>query len=302
MANRLSELTARMTAMDNIEVEKDFSGLIYGPPGAGKTTLALQLAQELAGGDPILYLDSADNYVSISNPATKHLMQNVTRIRLEGGSDLSVIVDALSKRKPGWDKFAVVIVDEHSSVAQWTLEDVVRDALGLRPDEDLPDFEGKLYGPMTNIMASQLRNLKKIEGLHFILVAHSRDKADRREVVKSSPEYSPLLQAQVQKLMHVTAYMSAEITTVKGQPAYTRKIQSQPSGLIMAKCRVPGMPVITTPQDWVERVADWVYEDLAETGVDPEGELPSDTVAEDIPPTDGLPAGESDDDEPAYAE
>lgn len=299
MPNRLDQLRARMVDLSLQEVDKDFTGMIYGGPGAGKTTLSMTLAQELALGDPILFLDSADGWVSLAD--REDLTANTQMIRLESGSDLAVIVDALSKKSKGFEDFKVVVIDEHSSIAQWVLEDVVRDKMGLRPDEDLPEFEGSLYGVMTNIVASQLRNLKKVEGLHIILVAHSREKTDRRQVTTIKPEYSPLLLSQTQKLMHVTAYMSSEITAVKGKPVYSRKVQSQPSGLVLAKSRISHMPVVTDTQTWTDTIVDWVYGELLDEGVPAEEDFAPDTLAEDIPPTDGLPASElAEDDEPAY--
>ena len=59
MANtKLDTLLSRMTDLEHQTVDKNFMGMLYGPPGVGKTTLAMGLAHQLAGKKgKILYLD-----------------------------------------------------------------------------------------------------------------------------------------------------------------------------------------------------------------------------------------------------
>jgi hypothetical protein len=304
MATRLDALRKRMQAMDSQEIDKHFIGMIYGPPGGGKTTTAVWLAQSLANWEEdILYLDSADGWVSLE--ATPALMEHVTRLPLEDAGDLRAVAAALTKRSPGFETFSVIVVDELSSVAQDTLETYVREELGLRSDEVIPEIEGKHYGPMGQMVSSDVRKLRRVPDLHVIFVAHSREKKDNRGVETKYPQFSPLLGTEIQKIMHVTSYISAEVILKKGKPTYTRKIQSLPSGLITAKSRIPNMPyMITDPEEWVNRITDWTQGELAEAGVAAEEPMEDMPLAEDVPPTDGLPVADVEDvdDQPAYAD
>lgn len=303
MASKLDKIRARMNDMEHQEIDTEFIGEIYGGPGAGKTVLAMKLAQELALGEPILYLDSADGWVSLKNHP--ELQENASLIQMDDPSDMPVITNALKTRAKGFEDFRVVVVDEFSSVAQQSLEEIVREDQGLALDELLGEYQGRNYGTMTQLMASILRNLKKVAKLHIILVSHSRDKTDNRKVTTHFPEYPPLLLNQIQKLVHVTAYATATIEERKGKISYNRQVQSQPSGLVLAKSRIGGMPVRTDFATWVDIIADWTYGELMEEGTPTEMDAPIATLADDIPPTDGLPGADTsdeEDDEPAYAE
>jgi len=290
-----------MQSMDLVEIDKTFIGMIYGKVGAGKTTLTQWLAQVLAAGEPILYCDSADGWVSLQN--TPDLMENTTRIAINEASELTVIANALKNRSKGFEDFRVLVIDELSSLAEEILEDVVRDRSGTAKDELLPEIEGKDYGPQGQIIMSIVRNLKKVDNLHIILVAHSREKTDHRKVTTIYPQFPPLLGGNLQKLMHVTSYVTASVKERKGKTTYEREVQSQPTALILAKSRIGHMPVTCDFETYVNVIADWVEGDLAEEGTPSEqDDAPTELAADELP-TDGIPVADtSEDDEPAYAD
>lgn len=283
MPSRLDTIRSRMTAMSDTEIDKDFIGMIYGAWGTGKTIAAMQLAQELTDGSGILYLDSADGWVSLDD--MDDLKQDVTYLPLSDAKDLAAIADALAKRDKGFEHYDVLVVDELSSVSGEVIEDAVRSRTGVKRGEILPEYEGADYGVATQIVASLVRTLKKTRNLNIIFVAHDREKVANKVTVHA-PQFTPLLNQEIQKLMHVTGYLSTKVTERKGVPTYERTIQSWPTAFVAAKNRLSGMPYRTDVDTWVNVIADWVLDsgELEEPTETPEladGDL-SDVPEDDI--------------------
>jgi deoxyadenosine/deoxycytidine kinase len=299
---KIDNLLAKMSDMDSQTIRTDFLGMLYGPSGTGKTTLAMLLAQKLRGDGNVLYLDSSDGWVSLRNiPA---LMKNTSRFPIESSAELPALATALMKRQKGYENFNVVVIDEVSSIANEVLEAVVREATGTPTDQELPEIEGKHYLPMTRIVSSIIGQFHKVPNLHVILVAHDREKVDHRKVTVVSPSFSPLLLKELQRRMHVTSYVTAEAKNVAGDLTYVREVQSQPTKLVEAKSRIGGMPVKTDFGTWTDIIAGWVHSDDMHTDInspEPKVEIVDDEIpSEDIPLSDDIPQG--DDDAPVFSE
>lgn len=299
---KIDSLLAKMTDMDSQSIRTDFLGMLYGPSGTGKTTLAMLLAQKLKGDGKILYLDSSDGWVSLRNiPA---LMKDTSRFGIESSAELPALANALLGRQKGYEDFSVVVIDEISSIANEVLEAVVREATGTPADQELPEIEGRHYLPMTRIMSSIVGQFHKVPNLHVILVAHDREKVDHRKVTVITPSFSPLLLKELQRRMHVTAYVTAEAKNVAGELTYVREVQSQPTKLVEAKSRIGGMPVKTDFGTWTDIIVGWAHSDEMQTDLnspEPKVEVVDDSLpSEDIPLSDDIPEG--DDDAPAFIE
>lgn len=292
MPSRLDTIRSRMTAMADTEIDKNFIGMLYGAFGTGKTIAAMKLAQELTDGSGILYLDSADGWVSLDD--YPKLKEDVTYNALSDAKDLAAIADALAKRDKGFEFFDVLVVDELSSVAGEVLEDANRSRTGIKRGEILEETIGADYGVATQIVASLVRTLKKTRNLHIIFVAHDREKTVNRIVVHT-PQFSPLLNSEIQKLMHVTGYLSTKVTERKGQPVYERTIQSWPTAFVAAKNRIKAMPYKASVDKWVDVIADWALSN---------GELSTPTETPDLAdddlsdvPKDDVQDGDTEEDE-----
>lgn len=301
---KLDTIFSRMADLEHQTVNKNFIGMLYGEPGTGKTTLAVGLAHKLANGGKVLYLDSSDGWVSLENIPS--LMQNVVRLPFERYQDIPQVASALresdSKRPAILKGVNVIVLDELSSIANDVLDNVLRDRLGTR-DDDIPDqtAEWSDYFPQKELVRKAIIQLHEVPNLHVILVAHAKEKIDHRKVKVMKPDFPDKLLGELQKLMHVTAYVSATTTNKGGQVQYTRQVQSQPSLLISAKSRIGGLPFQTDFPDFVTHVVSWVDgAQMEQDLVSPEPDV--DIVADELPADGVAPADKADDDEPVIIE
>jgi hypothetical protein len=273
-------------------------GMLYGPPGVGKTTLAMGLAHRISNGGKVLYVDSADGWVSLENiPA---LMHNTVRIPFQEYGDLPALAAALRDNRKGvLEGVNVIVIDELSSIANDVLDRVLRDRTGTKDDE-IPDITADWsdYYPQKELVRKAIIQLHEVPDLHVILVAHAKEKVDHRKVKVQKPDFPDKLLGELQKLMHVTAYCTAETSLKGGEVIYTRQVQSQPSALVEAKSRIGGLAYKTDSIDFVTTVANWVQGDKMAADI-VTGEIIHDLVTDELP-TDGIPVAEEieEDDEP----
>lgn len=269
----LAQIKARMQDMETEVISKTFFGLLYGGFGTGKTTLVAGIAQKLKGNGRILYLDSAENFASLDNIKVKGkpiLMKDTDRIQVKDPKELNTIAAELKKRKAPFDQHTVLILDEVDAWFEVILHEYVREATGTLPTEDLPEIEGKHYGPPTQVMLNIINAFKAIDGLHILLVAHDQQRGKEPKII-TAPSLPPKLMKGINEKVHVVGLVEAAI----GREGYTRTVQVNPSKQVTAKTRIGGLPVKLDFKDIPKIFSDWVgssrmEEDLVAPEPDPD--------------------------------
>jgi archaellum biogenesis ATPase FlaH len=297
MMSKLDDLLGRMTDLGSDKISKNLMAMLYGKPGTGKTVLSVGLGKRIVKkGQKVLYIDTKEGWVSLENHPK--LLKDVVRMQYQSFNDLAVIADAIANKQHGMGKVGAVIIDEYSTASDMLLDDLFRNDIGAKSDE-IPTqaLDVKLYKPMQDASRRALEMFQNLAGVHVILVAHEREVVDHRKVKVTKPGFSPKNNDSLQKLMHITAHVTNEIKGVGKNTTYERLVQSHPSALVDAKSRIGGLPLMTTPEDFVDVIADWLSDDSKGVTAEPKG------LASDEMPDEGVPVSEEyvEDDEPAYA-
>lgn len=298
-----SQLLSRMADLNNQDIDRHAKVLIYGGFGAGKTSLAMWLAQSLLSSNGrIAMVDSSEGWVSLDNAPS--LKENVIRLGYSEYGELVALAEAIHRKTKGFEHIEVVVIDEVDPIADDVLVTTVREKHGTPKGQQLPTIEGKDYRPMGDLMRTAIKAFEKA-GVHLILVAHDTKRKDHRDVEITQPAITPKLKTSIAEMMHVIGYATAEIKGTNAAPEYVRSIQSLPTRLVEAKTRVGslGKSVTVSHDYFVEAITDWVSSDQMEHDLaEPEEEI---ELLPDELPTDGIPVADNpddvDDDEPAYA-
>jgi hypothetical protein len=66
------------------------------------------------------------------------------------------------------------------------------------------------------------------------------------------------IEGTVKENVHVVARMTAEVTNRTGIPLYKRTLQVHPTTMVVAKTRVGGLEILVTPQQFNDRVDQWL--------------------------------------------
>ena len=277
-SSSLQKLRDRIKDIELEVVEKEATLLAYGDKGTGKTTALQGLAQKLKGEGRILRLDSSDGWISLENiPQLKADTDNLEYVTL---ADLGLISDALLTRKPGFEGYTVVVLDEVSPWYIDALHAYVREQMNLPAEATLPAFGWDYYGVPQAALLEVFKKMQRTPGLHVLMAAHEQERAIKGEnnAKRMVPAMGTKLTEGLGQISHVVARF--ESRSVQGN--YVREVQSWPTRLVDAKSRIKQLELKMPSTAWVKAVASWVEDSAtqAEDLAEPEESvlLPDDTA------------------------
>lgn len=235
--------------------------MIYSDPGAGKTALAIELAQRVRGEGKILLLDSHEGFVTLQEKRWEGIRKNVVRKRIDNPAELAGIGDAFLNKSKLVAPFTVVVLDELSAWVKTIAIDYVRSKNQVGPGDLVPAIEGSDWNPIGYIVADILGRFQR-SGVHLIINAHSREKGDRDGGSKKySPNFTPLMNIDIQGMLHNVTLLTSRLA---GRGQYERELYCRPTASIVAKSRVEGMPAQPSRQKFLDLTEAWVKGEVAE--------------------------------------
>jgi AAA domain len=255
------------------EDEPDYwKGLIYGRGGVGKT---------IAGGslfNSILYLAvDPGGSSSFRNHPELGWKTRIIPMRYKGLSQLEALADAFLERIDRFNQFDSLMVDTATNTGVLDLDLVTRERMKYKGKKgDTFDFMDDMLGVYNqNTFRLKAAYLKlMLAPVNIILIAHDRVFDDKDETgykliqPKFTPEVYKTIEGYCTQVIRMTAARQKG-SDDSATPVYTRKMQFHPSGNIVAKSRIGGLPTIQENPDLKLILDKWQKEGTPTEPLDP---------------------------------
>lgn len=238
---RLDALMSSMFDLNEARKHITFKGLIYGDPGAGKTTLASTI------GDKVLFIVAdPDGWQSLLNHPKLGLGTRIIPMQYKGLSQLEALADAFTEGDTEFDQYDTVILDTLSNIADIDRGIVTKEKMKQKGDSfDFQDQQWPIYNQTSVRVKDALLKLF-LAPVNVVATAHAREVELKSTVgiKQTRPKFSPEIFSAINGYCSMIAYMTANEAGVDsdGTLKYERLIQYHPTRSIVAKTRIGGLP------------------------------------------------------------
>lgn len=204
--------------------------LVYGPPGAGKTTLAVS-AQDCTLTAPVLMCNIEGGLLSVAN-------KDFDVVDYENMEQLENLLWFLVREK---HKYKTFILDSLSELQVYNLEAIVQKEIRTNPKRtsgSRDDIWQDDYGVSTSQIRRIVRAFRDMP-MHVFLTCHDAEtvKNNDRSV---HPALTQKLRQSVVGYMDLVGYLMAREEKIDEKSTVVRRMLCQPVGPYIAKDRTPG--------------------------------------------------------------
>lgn len=220
------------------DLPKNFKGMLWGPPGCGKTKLAAEAPFPL-------FLDSEDSTETLR--LWPELKANAVVLDIRDKQDLNEILKALQGKAKELEDRKTVVVDTLSEIDRNTLSELSKkytksDSKGNRTLH-VP-FQSD-YLENGEYLRSLILDFKKLDR-NLIITAHERDVTNKEgDVLGIRPDLAPKLSKTIASTLSFVGYMTLD-TGLRGEKD-ERKVQMRGTRRIVAKTRYGTESILTEP-------------------------------------------------------
>lgn len=229
--------------------EVSFVGGMYGEPGMGKTTAAMELMQKLVDPDKrILYIYTGTNWSSLMN--FPHLMARTKKIKYKSFEQIKAISEMLRNESIREKmKIGGVIFDEYNTMYEQDLDLIVglnahlinsgpkrknKEGQDIYKDPHTPQWPD--YNIAKTHVIDVMNNVLNVEDTHFMFVCHARL---QKISGKQEPDMNNAAAQVFIRSLHSLYYLENAFTD---SGKMQRMIQLQGTGQTVAKNRIGGLP------------------------------------------------------------
>lgn len=259
----LEELRKSIVSMD--KTESFMKGCIYGPSGVGKTVFTMKLAKRICPpGKKILFIDASEGWVSLKNH--KGLTSSVDRMLYLGKSQIEILLKAILDDEEGFNNYGVIVLDEISTMLKVDQRVVLKNHVKKNlKDVDSDMLQWPQYNASTQRFSELLINILNAvnrKGIHILFVSHMRVDKNKANLPVESPSLTASFSETFKEGLHLVGRLSATETRKAASDSddtrYTWSVQVHPTTGVVAKSRIGGLPVNTTPENLLETITEWL--------------------------------------------